>query len=71
MLLLHTIFTADAELLAYRFHLDRIWHVAVLCEQPNEAIQKRLEKILGAGERISLPSDVLKLLEVRREQAKQ
>lgn len=50
----HIIFTAACNLSAYRFQLDRIWHVAVIGEQLDEAIQKQIQKILGAGELVVL-----------------
>jgi hypothetical protein len=45
--------------------------IEVLGEQPEKPIEKKLQKILAAGESTALPPDVLKLLQERREQAKQ
>lgn len=67
----HTIFTRDCDLSAYRFHIKEIWHVAILGERPDEAVEQKLQKILSAGEPVTLDPDVLKLLHERREQAKQ
>jgi hypothetical protein len=61
----------ENDLSAYRFLLYRIWHVAVLGEQPQEALALQLQAILASGEAVSLPDDVLGLLFARRQQAKQ
>ena len=65
-----TIFTApDCELSAYRFHLDRVWHVAVVGEQPPQELERQLEKILSRGQPTTLPELLLRTLEQRRVQA--
>src|SRR5215213_507287 len=51
--------TPDCELSAYRFHLDRIWHVAVLGDQPPEDLERQLQTILSRGQPASLPDEVL------------
>ena len=61
--------TPDCELSAYRFHLDRIWHVAVLGDQPPEDLERRLQTILSRGLPASLPEEVLTQLRRRRAQA--
>lgn len=61
--------TPDCELSAYRFHLDRIWHVAVLGDQPPEDLERQLQTILSRGEPTSLPEEVLIQLQRRRAQA--
>lgn len=58
----------QCDLSAYRFQLNRIYHVAVLGETPPEELDRRLRKILAAGELTSLPEDVLQLLIARRAQ---
>jgi hypothetical protein len=59
----------ESELSAYRFQLERIWHVAVLGEPPPEDMEKKLQAALARGEPTELPPDILKLLAERREQA--
>jgi hypothetical protein len=61
--------TPDSDLSAYRFLLRQIWHVAVLGEPPPEDLAKKLETTLARGEPTELPSDILKLLTERRQQA--
>jgi len=61
--------TPDCELSAFRFHLDRIWHVAVLGDQPPEDLERQLRAILSRGEPASLPEDILLQLQRRRAQA--
>src|SRR2546429_9461142 len=34
----------DTELSAYRFHLNRVWHVAVLGDQPPEELDRQLQR---------------------------
>ena len=64
------IFTApDCDLSAYRFHLSRVWHVAVVGEQPPEDLEHQLQKILSRGELTSLPEQLVRMLEQRRVQA--
>ncbi len=53
------IFKVECDLSAYRFHLNRIWHVAVVGEQPPEKLAQQLTDILGAGEPTTLPPDIL------------
>jgi hypothetical protein len=61
--------TPDSELSAYRFLLERIWHVAVLGEPPDEDLAKKLQTAFARGEPTMLPLDILKVLAQRREQA--
>lgn len=58
--------TPDCELSAFRFHLDRIWHVAVLGDEPPEDLDRQLRTILSRGEPTSLPEEVLLQLQQRR-----
>jgi hypothetical protein len=57
------------ELSVYRLQLETIWHVAVLGEQPQRSLKRRLEAILSSGEPTTLPEEILKELERRRAQA--
>jgi hypothetical protein len=59
----------DSELSAYRFHLSRIWHVAVLGDQPPEDVDKKLQRILSRGEPATLPEEILIELQRRRAEA--
>ena len=59
----------DCDLSTYRFHLNRIWHVAVLGEQPSADLERQLRRILSRGEPASLPESVLAELARRRAQA--
>jgi len=61
----------EVDLSAYRFHLDRVWHVAVLGESPPAELDERLQQILAAGEPTDLPADILQQLLARRAQASQ
>ncbi len=61
--------TPDCELSSYRFHLDRIWHVAVLGDPPPEDLDRQLRTILSKGVPASLPEEVLAQLQQRRAQA--
>ncbi len=61
----------DVDLSAYRFHLNTIWHVAVLGVQPPEEVAQQISTILAAGEPTALPDDVLRLFQERRAQAAQ
>jgi hypothetical protein len=58
----------DCELSAYRFQLHQIYHVAVLADSPTEDLEQTLQAILAAGESVSLPPDILKLVTERRSQ---
>ncbi len=65
-----TIFQApDCELSAYRFHLNRIWHVAVVGDQPPDDLDRQLREILSRGEPAFLPEALLRQLQRRRAQA--
>ena len=61
----------DVDLSAYRFQLDRIYHVVVLGDPPPTALHDELRAILAAGERATVPEDVLRLLNGRRAEATQ
>ena len=60
--------TPDCELSVYRFQLDRIYHVAVLGDRPEEQLEAKLKDVLSKGESTPLPSMVLKTLITRRQQ---
>ena len=57
------------DLSAYRFQLDRAYHVAVLGDPPPTALHDALRAILAAGELATVPEDVLRLLNARRAEA--
>lgn len=58
----------DCELSVYRFHIARVWHVAVVGDRPDdEMLGQELETALASGTLVSLASDVLDLLWQRRE----
>jgi hypothetical protein len=59
----------DTELSTYRFHLNRVWHVAILGDQPTEELDRRLTRILSRGEPTTLPEEILQQLQRRRAQA--
>lgn len=65
------LFQTDAELSAYRFQLEQIWHVAVLGDTPPSDIDQTIQAILATGEPTLLPSDMLAFLNRRRMQARQ
>jgi hypothetical protein len=47
--------------------LRRIWHVAVVGEQPAPALDQHLRQLLATGETEELPPEMLAMLLVRRE----
>jgi hypothetical protein len=59
----------DVDLSAYRFQLDRVYHVVVLGDPPPAELHDELRAILAAGDPAQLPEDVLKLLNARRAEA--
>jgi hypothetical protein len=63
------IYQEPCDLSAYRFLLDRSWHVAVLGEPPPAALERSLRRILAWGESTTLPDDILQQLWQRRTQA--
>ncbi len=59
----------ESELSVYRFQLDRIYHVAVLGDRPeDQSLEDKVKAILSHGESVPLPPTVLKLLIARRQQ---
>lgn len=54
------------DLSAYRLKLNRIWHVAVIGEQPSTETGQTIETILANGELTTLPPEALKFLDARR-----
>ncbi len=56
------------DLSAYRFQLNRIYHVAVLGQPPPAELEEQLTAILASGEPAELPTDVLQALSDRRRQ---
>lgn len=61
----------DVDLSVYRFLLEHVSHVVVIGETPPAELDRRLRKILAAGESTSLPEDILHLLLQRRADASQ
>ncbi len=59
----------EIDLSAYRFQLNRVYHVAVLGERPPAVLDEQLTAILTSGEPADLPADVLRALSERRRQA--
>jgi hypothetical protein len=45
----------ECELSVYRLQLEASWHVAVLGEEPQRSLKRRLEAILSPGEPASPP----------------
>ncbi len=56
------------DLSAYRFQLNRIYHVTVLGQVPPAELDEQLTAILANGEPVELPADVLAALSERRRQ---
>ena len=56
------------DLSAYRFQLNRVYHVAVLGQPPPAELDEQLTAILASGEPAELPADVLHALSERRRQ---
>ena|SRR6266540_4731657 len=57
------------DLSVYRLLLRRVWHIAVLGEQPRPDLEQRLRVILSQGQLTSLPEQVLQELQRRRAHA--
>jgi hypothetical protein len=58
--------TPDADLSAYRFRIQGVWHVAVVGDAPAKELADELEKWLSAGESVDLSEDALEFLFRRR-----
>ncbi len=65
------VFAAPCDLSVTRFLLDRVAHVAVIGITPPEDVDRRLRRLLRAGELTSLSEEVLLALWERRLQANQ
>lgn len=63
------IYKTDCDLSAFRFQLDRLWHVAVLGDLPPDYLKARIKMILSAGDPTSLSTDILEALQERRVEA--
>jgi hypothetical protein len=61
----------DVDLSVYRLLLDRIPHVAVLGQRPAATVVRTITRLLGQGEPVDLPPEVLRILVERRAQAMQ
>ena len=59
----------DVDLSAFRFQLNRVYHVAVLGDPPPTALHDARRAILAAGEPATISEDILKLLNARRAEA--
>ena len=59
----------EVDLSAYRFRLDRVYHVAVLGDPPPTELHDQLRTVLSLGEAATVPEDVLKLLNARHLEA--
>lgn len=64
------LFDNPCELSAYRLLFSRVWHVAVVGQQPPEDLHQQLERILSTGEPASLPDELIQLLQERGVQAR-
>ena len=53
----------------FRLQLNHLWHVAALGIVPPVPVLQAIEDILGTGEPVTLPADVVAALEARRAQA--
>jgi hypothetical protein len=63
------VFTAPAcDLSIYRFLLEQVYHVAVLGDAPPRTLARRIERILAAGDAVTLPDEVLQQLAARRDE---
>jgi hypothetical protein len=63
------IYQEPCDLSAFRFLLERSWHVAILGDPPPATLDRSLRRILGWGESTTLPDDILQQLWERRAQA--
>src|SRR6266550_4107661 len=53
------IYQQPCDLSAFRFLLERNWHVAIVGETPPAALDRSLRRILARGEPTTLPNDLL------------
>ena len=53
---------------AYRFQLNRVYHVTVLGQPPPPELDDQLVQLLSSGEPATLPAEVLEALAERRRQ---
>lgn len=58
--------TPACDVSVFRFQLDRVWHVAALGQPPPAALAVRLDTLLGAGEAVTLPPELVAILAQRR-----
>jgi len=57
------VFEATADISAYRFQLDQVWHVAVVADEPpSGALQRAVEDALSQGEQVNLHPEILATL---------
>lgn len=54
------------DLSAFRFQLNRVFHVAVLGMTPDQTLEQRLRKLLAAGDPATLSPEVIATLLARR-----
>ena len=60
---------SDADISAFRFQLDRTWHVAaVALATPDRVLQRQIDRALRHGVRVSMPDEVFELLLARHRQ---
>ncbi len=63
------IYETACDLSTYRLQINRVWHVAVLGDEPPEDLRQQLGAILAAGSPATLPADVVGMLLARRAEA--
>jgi len=60
------VFSADSDLSVYRFRLGNDWYVAVVGDQPDEALDRQLAQASSPGQATELEPETLDLLFQRR-----
>jgi len=61
--------TPESDVSLYRFHLNRVWHLAALGELPPQELADQLDTLFATGEPAELPTEVVTMLVARRAQA--
>ena len=61
----------DCDLSAYRLRINQVWHVAVVGTPPPDDLDEQLRAILSGAEALTLPPEMLAMLQKRRAEATQ
>ena len=65
------LYGSEYELSAFRFQLDRLWHVAVVGEPPPETFDQAVQAMLSGGTVETLTPDLITFFNERRIEARE